>query len=79
MQTRMNRYLLTLFLRDEETDLYERFDELHEQRAWSAEEIRRAAADAGMDVVKFADGAGDPISEKTERIYAVLREKGKQK
>ena len=78
-ETRINRYLLTLFLQDGDTpELYERFDELHEQRAWKREEVLRAAAEAGMETVAVCNESGLDAGEDTERVYVLLREKGKK-
>ena len=72
-----NQYLLTLFLQEAD-GRYARYDELHDQRAWSLAEIRQAAADAGMVFLHAFDESHDNVNEKTERYYIILQEQGKQ-
>ncbi len=76
-ESRINEYCLTLFLQ-EDGDLYRRCDEIHYQRAYEPEEIRRAAAEAGMEFVTAYDAFSKQAPrEESERIYVVLRERGK--
>lgn len=75
--SRINEYDLTLFVR-EEGDRYRRYEETHFQRAYGLEEIRRAAAEAGMEFVTAYDAfSREKPKADSERIYVVLREKGK--
>ncbi len=77
-ESRINEYCLTLFLQ-EEGDLYRRCDEVHYQRAYELEEIRRAAAQAGMEFVTAYDAfTREAPGEESERIYVILRERGKK-
>lgn len=76
-ESRINEYSLTLFVR-ESGDLYRRFDEVHRQRAYDLDEIRGAAAEAGMEFVAAYDAfTRQPPRAESERIYVVLRERGK--
>ena len=74
---RINEYDLNLFIRLED-DNYRRFEERHVQRAYTFDEILSAIDSSKMVLEKYldADTYGD-ISEKTERILFVAREKGK--
>ena len=80
--TRINEYDLTLFIRGEgegEEARFRRFTETHLQRAFTVEELKSAAAEAGMlwlDCVD-ADTMAMP-GESTERLLITLGEKGKK-
>ena len=66
-----------MFLKEED-GRYRRFDEVHEQRAWSEAEVRQAVEDAGMIwVAVYGDGTREAASEETERMYVIVREQGK--
>ena len=76
-ETARNQYELTLFLKEAD-GRYRRFDEVHEQRAWSEAEVRQAVEDAGMIwVAVYGDGTREAASEETERMYVIVREQGK--
>ena len=77
-EERLSESALTIFQRRED-GLFERSEEVHLQRAYEIEEIREMAEEAGMTYLGAREaltGAG-PTSE-TERIYIVLKEKGKE-
>ena len=61
----------------DEDNLYERFDEYHEQRAFSLEEVRRAIEESGMIFIDAIDKNGAPAGQDTDRVYIIAREKGK--
>lgn len=68
---------LTFFEKDE--DVYYRYDETHYERAYSIEEIRSLLEEAGMEVVAVYDNLSfDSPCDKSERIFFVAREKGKE-
>lgn len=76
-EAHLNQYALTLFLREKD-GRYSRYDELHEQRAYTVEQLRSAAEEAGMEFVAAYDGCSRrPAAEDTNRLYVVMREKGK--
>ena len=76
-ETKINEYDLTLFIK-EKGELYRRFQETHYQRAYSPAEVRRAAAEAGMEFEACWDAfSRDPVKPDSERMYMVFREKGK--
>ncbi len=67
---------LTFFERDE--DIYYRYDETHFERAYSIEEITTLLQEAGMEVVGVFDNLSfEEPNDKSERIFFVAREKGK--
>lgn len=74
---KINEYLLTIFAKRED-DMYERLEELHQQRAYDIEEIKMAIAEAGMDFVcAYNAFTKDNVSDENDRIYVIAREKGK--
>ncbi len=77
----INQYDLTLFIRDEnEETIFSRHRELHTQRAFTDETVRRKLSEAGLKLVMVREAYTDRIpSEKTERILYVARETGKHR
>lgn len=77
-EEQMNEYALTLFLR-QENGLYERCEEIHDQRAYRLCEIRQLAKEAGMEFVTAMEAvSGREWDGQTERAYVILREHGKE-
>ena len=74
---RINEYDLNIFIKLE-GDNYKKFEERHVQKAYTFDEILSAIDSSNMVLEKYldADTYGD-VSEKTERILFVAREKGK--
>ena len=74
---RINEYDLNLFIKLE-GDNYKKFEERHVQKAYTFDEILSAIDSSNMVLEKYMDSDtyGD-ISENTERILFVAREKGK--
>lgn len=68
---------MNLFIKLED-DNYKRFEERHVQKAYTFDEILSAIDSSNMVLEKYldADTYGD-VSESTERILFVAREKGK--
>lgn len=75
-EKRINSYALTLFVQEED-NRYERFDEYHEQRAFSIDEVRCAIEESGMIFLAAIDKNGAPATKDTDRVYIIAREKGK--
>ena len=76
-ETKINSYDLTIFEKGED-DRFDRFNEYHEQRAYSLNEIRTMAEAAGMDfVAAFDDYTENEARPDSERVLVVLRERGK--
>ena len=74
--TCINEYDLAVFVREDSGDgsLYRRFDEVHRQRGYTPEQLRRAAEKAGLVWVAMQDSvtAGE-IDEETERAMAAVK------
>ena len=72
----VNEYDLTLFIRQGE--MYRKFKETHFQRSYSLDQVLSAAEQAGMDFLAAYDAFTHlPVREDGERIYVILRERGK--
>lgn len=71
----VNTYLLTLYeLVDDERDLFVRTDELHRQRAYTAERVKNLLEQSGFAVAGIYEVlTGHAPSEESERIYFVAR------
>ena len=75
--TGINIYELTLFL-PREDGLYEKEEEVHSQRAYSPETIRRLGEDAGMEFAAVYDAYTlEKPRPDSERLTFLFREKGK--
>lgn len=74
----INEYALTIF--EKRSDgLYEKAEEYHLQRAFTIGEIRELAEEAGLEFVSAREAVtGAEPSETSERVYVILREKGKE-
>ena len=73
--TRINEYLLTVYeLADEERDLFVRTDEVHRQKAYMEEEVKKAIEESGMQCMAVYNAfTKDAPDEQTQRMYFVVR------
>lgn len=74
-ESKINEYILTMFMLDTESGQYERFDECHRQRAYSPDRVRKLLQESGL-VLKACFG-GDMETqpgEQEERIYFVAEQ-----
>ncbi len=70
---------LTIFRR-QENGSYSRFDEVHLQRGYTCEEMRRAAEKAGLRDIRFYEDYGKaPATDQCDRILMTAREHGKSR
>jgi SAM-dependent methyltransferase len=78
--TDINELALSLFmLADEEKRLYKKHEELHLQRGYTLDCIKRLIALSGLTFVAAYDAfTHDAPDEDSERIYIVAKEHGKQ-
>ena len=82
-ETRINEYDLTLFIRDRDSgagdNLFRKYQEIHRQRGYTLDEMKKFASDAGLTWVTEMDSdTMGPVTSVTERILCVVREKGKK-
>jgi predicted TPR repeat methyltransferase len=67
---------LTFFIRDQEADFYQRFDELHKQRTFDVDLYKQWLNDAGFDLLEIlSDLENLPLNESTERVLFVAKKR----
>lgn len=65
---------LSFFVKDDQSGLYDRFDEFHYQRTYSVSQYTEWLKQAGFEVLEvLADIEDKPVQEQTERILFVVR------
>lgn len=73
----VNEYDLTIFVQEDETGIYRRFQETHYQRGYRLEQMQECLRRAGMEFVEALDAdTHEAVCGTSERIYVVAR-KGK--
>lgn len=71
----VNEYQLTLFVEDEETNLYQKLEEIHYQKAYHLEQIKVLIEQAGLEFITAYDAfTQEDVKPESERIYVVARE-----
>lgn len=76
----INEYDLALFIPEERDGevLYRKYEEVHYQKAYEIETVKRLIEEAGMEFITVYDAfTHDAPSDESERIYVIAREKGK--
>jgi len=74
----MNEYELSLFIKQEGSELYRKYQETHYQRAYDLDTLRGLIEQSGLEYITAYDAfTKDAPTEQSERIYVVAREKGK--
>lgn len=77
-EEQINEYELSLFIQEEDSDLYRKYEETHFQKAYTYETMRRLIEESGLEFVAAYDAfTHDAPTEKSERIYMIARERGK--
>ena len=75
----ITEYILNLFIQGED-GRYDRYEEVHYQRAYDLEEIRQLIEVSGLRWEGAYDAfTMEPVREDSERIYIIAREQGKSK
>lgn len=70
----VNQYDLTIFVKQGDNGLYEKFNEVHHQRGYLLEEIIDLLLQAGLEYVTAYDAfTTNPPTEDSERIYIIAR------
>lgn len=76
-ETKINEYDVTIFV-EEEDELFRRFQETHLQKGYTFAQMKHFVELSGMEFVTALDADTDgKVTEKTERVLMVCREKGK--
>ncbi len=74
----LNEYNLTIFLQEED-DIFRRVTETHYQRVYTVEQMCRLVEQAGMELVELLDAdTRNAVTDRSERVYIVAREKCKK-
>lgn len=74
---KINEYGVTIFAQAED-GRYDKIEEVHYQRAWCLEDVRKMAEKAGLEWVTAYDAfTKNPVTEESTRIYIILKEQGK--
>lgn len=77
-EEQINEYELSLFIQEEDSDLYRKYEETHFQKAYTYETMWRLIEESGLEFVTAYDAfTHDAPTEKSERIYMIARERGK--
>lgn len=73
--TKINEYLLTVYeLADDDKDLFVRTDEVHRQRAYTVEQVRKAIEESKLHCLAVYDAfTKDAPDKDTQRMYFVIR------
>lgn len=74
----INEYELSLFIKEQDSDLYRKYQEMHYQKAYDLEAIKGFVEESGLEYITAYDAftRNQPTGE-SERIYVIAREKGK--
>lgn len=77
-EEKINEYELSLFIQEEDSELYRKYEETHFQKAYTYETMRKLIEESGLEFVTAYDAFTHvKPSEKSERIYMIARERGK--
>lgn len=77
-EEKINEYELSLFIREEDSDLYRKFQETHFQRAYDLKTIKELIEESGLEHITAYDAfTRNAPTETSERIYVIARERGK--
>lgn len=70
----INEYNLTLYIRDKD-NRYNRFEEVHYQRAYTIEKVKELLEKAGMEYITAYDAfTYNAPTEQSERVYIIAKE-----
>lgn len=75
---KINEYNLTIYVKEgtKNSSLFRRYNEIHYQRAYSLETIKKLLEEAGMEFVATYDAfSEEKPKEDSERIYVIARER----
>ena len=74
----INEYELSLFIKEENSDLYRKYQETHFQKAYDLDTIKRLVEESGLEYITAYDAFTKNVpTDESERIYVVARERGK--
>ncbi len=74
----INEYELSLFIKDQDSDLYRKYQEMHYQKAYELDTIKGLVEESGLEYITAYDAfTRKQPTKESERIYVIAREKGK--
>ena len=82
-KTRINEYDLSLFIKDRDTDendnVFRKYQEIHRQRGYTPDEMKKFAKEAGLSWIAEMDSdTMGPVTDESERVLCVVREENKK-
>ncbi len=75
----INEYNVTFFLKDEEEEIFYKYEEFHEERAYDIEVVKNLLVEAGLKIEGVFGENFTEYSDDLERVYIVAREQKKGK
>ena len=70
----INEYMLTIFQKQPDSELYQRVEEAHYQRAYSLACLQQMIENAGLTLVaSFDEDMRSPVQPNSERIYVIVK------
>lgn len=76
-EEKINEYYVSLFLRKESSDAYERVEEIHLERAYSLEEVTQYLENAGLTLLSVHDGYSfEKPRAESDRLFFIAKVKG---
>lgn len=77
-EERINEYELSLFIREGDSELYRKYQEIHFQKAYDLETMKRLITQSGLEYITAYDAfTKEAPTRVSERIYVIARERGK--
>ncbi len=74
----INEFYTNFFIKDEKTNLYHRFEEIHYEKAYSIEKIKELIKKSGLELLDIYDELTfDKPKKDSQRVFFVVRENGK--
>ena len=74
----INEYSLTLFIKEDDDDMFRKHQEIHYQRGYKLDELKEMIEKSGMEFLGAYDGySKDEVLDESQRILIICKEKGK--
>ena len=74
----INEYELSLYIKEQDSDLYRKYQEMHYQKAYDLATMKEAVEQSGLEYIIAYDAfTRNQPTDESERIYVIAREKGK--
>ena len=77
-EEKINEYYMNFFIKDDNSEKYRRFEELHYEKAYSVDEIKNLLTESGLEFISAYDAfTFEPPKKDSQRLYFIAKEKGK--